>query len=509
MAARQAAEVERDRLAAGYDALGESQLDEAEALFRRAVKSNLRDADALAGLGNALLKKESFDEAKVTFEKVKAAAPKRPEGWQDSLRAAEFWSLVRGAEKLRGERACSGRGGAEGGAGAVAQGRAARGAGARQRDAGRRARREEAQALFEAINAVLNTSARCRGSSSCTCAPTTRRRRWPRTSGGGARHQGGAARHAGFRWRSCGARPVAKRKTLDYVGAEGRLDSARALDPENRNVLLDQAYNWLAQSKTAEARGAIDALAKLGHDKESKIAAAWVFSASSASRTPSTSCAACPRPSSTTARGGSASARDLQADIAQTVKMATRGKMLSAQARLTELQRQTREQPELTGLVANAWADIGKYDQALAVMYSVVDEGGKVAPTLKLQLAGILHKADREADLLDVLHELEVEPDSTPSEKQGLADLKVAYAIKRAYVAREGGLPGARLQPAAGPARGLPERPAPHDRARAPVRDGRRVRGGRRAVRARPDHTPRGPRAGQGAHRAAIEQYAN
>jgi len=440
VAAKQAADVERERLAAGYDALGESQLDEAEALFRRAVRANPRDPDALAGLGNAVLRKEGFDEAKSIFEKVKGLAPKRPEIWQEPLRASEFWSLVRGAEKLRGDKKL-----------VEAEASLREAMTKSPKDATHAElvlanvmldaeRWDEAQAMFEAIalkdpkhvgalQGLLELYLRADDEEKALAVNQRLAALDPKA----------ARRDVWIRSEVLRREAVAKRKQLDYLAAEGLLDSAKALDPENRNVLLDQAYNWLSLSKAPEARGAIEALQKLGHDTDSKVAAAWVYSTEERYQDAIDVLRGVPEAELDDGTRKLGRRLRIQADIASTVKMATRGKMLSAQARLTELQRQTKEQPELTGLVANAWADIGKYDQALAVMYSVIDEGGKVSPTLKLQLAGILHKADRESDLLEVLRELEVEPDLTPTEKQGLADLKIAYAIKRADLAREGG----------------------------------------------------------------------
>lgn len=438
--AKQAADAERDRLAAGYDALGDAQLDQAEALFRRAVKNNPRDADALAGLGNALLRKESFDEAKGVFEKVKAVAPKRKELYEEPLRAAEFWSLVHGAEKLRTEKKLP-----------EAETALREAIQKSPKDAPHAElalanvmldaeRWDDAQSLFEsiaekdpkhvgALQGLVELYLRA-GDEEKAIAANQRL---------AALDAKAARRDSWISAEILRREAVSKRQGGDLSAAEGLLDAARATDPENRNVLLDQAYTWLAEGKTAQARTAIDALQKLGVDKDSRIAAAWVLSAEQRFQDGIDALRGVPESELDDDTKRLSRRLKVQADLATTVKMAARGKMLSAQARLTELQRQTKDLPELTGLVANAWADIGKYDQALAVMYSVIDETGKVPPTLQLQLAGILHKADRDADLLAVLRELESEPDLTTSEKQGLGDLKIAYAIKRADVAREGG----------------------------------------------------------------------
>lgn len=448
--ARHAAEAERERLRTGYEAL-DSDPGAAEVIFRKAVKANPRDVDALAGLGNALLAKESFDEAREVFGKVKGVAPKRRELWEGPLRAAEFWSLVKKAERDRAE-------------GKLEEARA----GLEQaierspKDAAHAElvlanvlldgeRYAEAQALLEtmvekdpahapAMKALVELYLR---SGDLEKAIATNA--MLAALDAEAAHKEGWIRAEVLRRDA-----VDKRKIGLLSEAEALLDAAHATDPTSRNVLLEQVYTYLDLGKTSEARRAVGELERLAKarapetgapapDKEVAVANAWVLAGEERF---DEGLVALERIKDGELDPGTKKLKRrlrVQADVSHALKLAARGKAISAQARLTELQRQTRDEPDLMGLVANAWADMGRHEQALAVMYDALTASKAETPTLKLQLAGILHKADREADLLSVLRELEGEVNLTPPERKGLADLKIAYAVKRADLAREGG----------------------------------------------------------------------
>lgn len=474
--ARNAAEAERERLKSGYDALDRSDADLAEVIFRRAVKANPRDLNALAGLGNTLLEKQAFDEAKQIFERVKAAAPKRKELWEKSLRAASFWSLVHKAEADRA-------------AGKLDEARVGLEEAAKlsPEDAphaelvlanvlvDQRAY-AEAQAILEelvahdpkhvaAMKALVELYLRAGDLEKALAMNAALAQN----------DEASAYRETWLRAEVLRREAVEKRQAGALVEAEALLDAARATDPTSRNVLLEQTYTWLDVGKVADARKAIGELERLSKeapdkkdgagktgpegapDRDVLVANAWVLAAEQRFEE---GLDLLEHIKDADLDPGTVKLKRrlrVQADIAQALKLAGRGKLISAQARLTELQRSHREDPELTGLVANAWADMGKYDQALAVMYDALASVKTETPTLKLQLAGILHKADRDAELLSVLRELDGEADLTGPERKGLADLKIAYAVKRADVAREGGYLARAFNLLQGPLREYPQ----------------------------------------------------
>jgi len=477
--ARGAAEAERERLKSGYDALDAQNVDGAEVIFRKALKTNPRDLDAMAGLGNALLRKESFDEAREVFDKVKAQAPKRKELWDESLRSAEFWSLVKKAEAQRADgKLDEARAGLEE---AIAKS---------PKDAANAElvlanvyvdaqRFPEAQALFEVLaEKDPKNVAALKGLVELYLRSGDQKRALATNEALAAIAQTAAYKVNWIRAEVLRRDAVEKRKLGLLVEAESLLDAAAATDPTSRNVLLEQTYTYLDLGKNPEARGALDkldALAKskaletaLGPDgkpvspsaadagkpaapkpdlrdrkpavdKEVAIARAWVLAGEQRYDDGLDLLQALKDGELDAGTKNLKRRLQVQADVLQALKLAGRGKQISAQARLTELQRGTRDEPDLMGLVANAWADMGKYDQALAVMYDALSASKSETPTLKLQLAGILHKADREADLLSVLRELDGEASLTPPERQGLANLKIAYSVKRADIARESG----------------------------------------------------------------------
>lgn len=472
VAQRTAAEVGRERLKAGYDALDTSAIDEAELIFRKAVKANPRDLEAMTGLGNALLKKEHFEEAKDIFVKVRDGAPRRRELWEDSLRSAEFWSLVKKAEVARAEgrpadaepllRDAMAKSPADAGHAQLVlglaladEGRFGEAQATLEEVIGKKAEPGALAAMVELLmrkgdaKAALETNAKL-----AEVAPDK------------------AYKEGALRAELARRDAVEKRKAGLTTEAEAILDGALAQDPEHRASLLDRAYVELDLGKLGEARRSLDALKRLLKDdakraavapkaepgktavkvplamgsgpksvteKDAKVAEAWVL-AGEARFDEGLGVLEGVKDSDLDAGTRTLKRRlRIQADLSSALKLAGRGKLISAQARLTELQRATKDEPELAGLVANAWADMGKYDQALALMYEALTAQKKETPTLKLQLAAILHKADREAELLSVLRELEGESELTAPEQQGLASLKIAYSVKRADLAREGG----------------------------------------------------------------------
>lgn len=466
--ARSAAEAERERLKSGYDALDAENVDGAEVIFRKALKTNPRDLDALAGLGNALLRKQSFDEAREVFDKVKAAAPKRKELWEDSLRSAEFWSLVKKAEVDRAEGKLD-----------DARTKLDLAIQASPKDA---AQAElvlanvyvdgghfiEAQALFELlVEKDPKNAPAMKGLIELYLRSGDQEKALATNDALAALDPDAAWKETWIRAEMLRRDAVTKRRMGLLVEAEALLDAAHATDPTSRNVLLEQTYTYLDLGKSTEARGALDKLDKLAKDKplvpavgpdgkptaprpelqgnkptadkDVTVARAWVLAGEQRFDDGLEVLQGLKDNELDPGTKKLKRRLQVQADVLQALKLASRGKQISAQARLTELQRSTRDEPDLMGLVANAWADMGKYDQALAVMYDALTSNKSETPTLKLQLAGILHKADREAELLSVLRELDGEAALTPPERKGLADLKIAYSVKRADIARESG----------------------------------------------------------------------
>ena len=465
--ARTAAEAERERLKSGYDLLGQENVDAAEVVFRKALKVNPRDVDALAGLGNALLRKEAFEEARLTFDKVKTMAPKRKELYEDSLRSAEFWSLVKKAEVERADGKLDDAKAHLETAITVSPKEAKHAELALANVHVDAKRYTEAQALFEVLaeKDPKNTAA-LKGLVELYLRSGDQEKALTTNAALAAIDEKAAWKENWIRAEVLRRDAVEKRKIGLLIEAESLLDAALATDPTSRNVLLEQTYTYLDLGKNNEARGALSKLEALRKqdpeakpDRDVAIATVWVLAGEQRFDEGLDVLQGLKDVDLDPGTRKLKRRLSVQADVVQALRLAARGKQISAQARLTELQRSTRDEPDLLGLVANAWADMGKYDQALSIMYDALTASKAETPTLKLQLAGILHKADREAELLSVLRELADEATLTPAERKGLGDLKIAYAIKRADIAREQGFLARAFTLLQGPLKDYPDDP--------------------------------------------------
>lgn len=439
--AKQAADLGRERLKAGYNALDLEAVDQAEGIFKTQLLENPRDVDALTGLGNAQLRKERFAEAISTFEKVKELAPRRRDLWENAIRTATFWKSIREAEALRKE-------GRPAAAEPIVKAILATG-GPENHHAKLLlahlyvdlAKHAEARVLFEelvasdpkhvpALRGLVDLYLRS-GDEAKALATNAR---LAMIDPDAAMSEGRIRAELLYR------EALALRERGQLPEAEGLLDAAFANDPTHLEVLLAQAYVYLDLGKLADARRVVDMARRTTKDEPRvTIAEVWVCAGEQRFADGLALLSTLKDHELDPGTRGLERRLRVEGDVRDAVKQASRGKLISAQARLTELQRATRDAPQLMGLVANGWADIGKFDQALATIYEAITASKKDTPTLKLQLAGILHKANREHELVAVLRELETDGELTPPERRGLANLKIAYAVRRADVAREAG----------------------------------------------------------------------
>ncbi len=431
----------RERVKAGFVALEAGRADEAEALFRASVKADPNDHEAVSGLAAVLMKKERFDEATRLLTDLSKRVPKRRELWAEPLAISEFWAVVKRAEAAR------------------ADGKPAEAEKALHEVIASRPklmayaelvlanvlndlkRYDEAEPLFEKLIAADTTAVSPllglfelqlrRGDLEKALEINQRIKDLAPTQ---------AANDGSLRAEIL--RRSASIAKADGNVAEARriLEAALELDGKNRSVLIDLAYMLLGAKDLVGARRAVDQLLSLGaKDRDALIADAWV---AYAERRFAAGLEALDAVKDNRADPVLRELRrrfEVQVAVAEAVKLATRGKLIAAQSRLTETHRLCLDSPELLGLIANTWADIGRYEQALSAMYDALNADKSDSPTLKLQLAAILHKAKRETEFLSVMSEIEAAPQLTPDEQRGYSDLLIAWSVRRADKERERG----------------------------------------------------------------------
>ncbi|MGM0983716.1 MAG: cellulose synthase subunit BcsC-related outer membrane protein [Pseudomonadota bacterium] len=87
---------------AGYQALNQGRLSEAEQAFARARQENPEDADAIAGQGLAALRRQRFAEARQLLGQAMELAPERRAEWLGAYRSANFYARL-GQARAQGE----------------------------------------------------------------------------------------------------------------------------------------------------------------------------------------------------------------------------------------------------------------------------------------------------------------------------------------------------------------------------------------------------------------------
>lgn len=79
---------------AGYQALNQGRIGEAEQAFARAREDNPQDAEAIAGLGLAALRRQRFSEARQLLGQAMELAPERRSEWLGAYRSANFYARL-------------------------------------------------------------------------------------------------------------------------------------------------------------------------------------------------------------------------------------------------------------------------------------------------------------------------------------------------------------------------------------------------------------------------------
>lgn len=435
-------DVRGERIASAYEALGKKDSAQAEALFNRALAAKKNDVDALVGLASLALQAENFDRARELLQRVRKLAPRRRDLWERSLESAEFWAFVNEAKAA----AQAGRHDeAEAQLDRAMKRSAAHADDARLVLAGVYAverRYPEAEALYSRVlEQQPGKVAALRGLVEVYLA-TDRAEKALQTNETLTAASAADAYDVDFLESEVLRHQAAvKRAAGETQAARTMLDAAHARAPKNRRVGFDLAYADLELGDAEGARRVADELrqdAPTG-DRDVLRLRVWLLNAEGRYGDALEALGRIKEADRDPPLKALARKLEVQTEALVAVRQAQHGKGLAARHKLAELQRRFGTEPDLLALVAIAFADLGAFDQSLALMYEALAAAPEETPTLKLQLASILHRARRDDELLPVLRELGGESDLSPSERRGLADLQIAYAVRRADDVRERG----------------------------------------------------------------------
>ncbi|NWA26906.1 BCSC C-terminal domain-containing protein [Pseudomonas gingeri] len=222
----------------------------------------------------------------------------------------------------------------------------------------------------------------------------------------------------------------------DLPGAQKAYKEALADDPKNPWTRFALARVYLRDGQTQVARDLIDELLKQQPDQPDALYTStllsaelgeWVKAQRTLSRIP--------------AAKRSSDMNDMELDIRlhiQTelaVDVARRGQRQEAWALLSRSEPLAGQKPERVAVLASAYAEAGNPQQAVSLMRQVLDHSPST-PDLQLLYAGVLLKADQDAQASDILRDLQGKPMGETASKR-YEDLLFLYRIKQADELRE------------------------------------------------------------------------
>lgn len=89
----------------GFNSLESNQTGDAESAFREALEEDANDAEAKAGLGIVMLRRQRFSEARQLLQEAMDSAPERRDEWMQAFQSASFFERLASARQQaeRGE----------------------------------------------------------------------------------------------------------------------------------------------------------------------------------------------------------------------------------------------------------------------------------------------------------------------------------------------------------------------------------------------------------------------
>jgi tetratricopeptide (TPR) repeat protein len=426
---------------AGFEALERSDVDDAKRLFENAAANNKRDPQALVGLGVVALQQQDFVRAREIFTKVKTLAPDQPNLWQQSLRSANFFVLLR-------------------------EGEAARRAGRMEeadRKLGEAARLSpEERAVAEVARADL---ARERGAladaevmlkpileaepKNATALEALLRVQLAGLRGDDADETNGrlaeidparAFAPQKLRAELLRGQAAAARSGGALEKARTQLVEARRIAPESPEVLVDLAYLQLELDDIDGARAAADSLARLSpHHVEVVRLQVRMLEAERRYTEALQRLATFKDKDLDEVWRGVKERLEVRAEAGLLVGRAGRGALAGSRLRLADLERRIGGKPELILVVAEAWADIGDGTRAVSLAQKAAARVSELPVGSRLQLAAVYLRAERDTELTELLRDLGAESHLSPREKGDLDRLRAAQAVRRADRLRDRG----------------------------------------------------------------------
>lgn len=423
----------------GFNALDDGDLERAASRFQSVLAQRPNDADALGGMGVLRLKQEQFAEAVDYFNKAQRAGAGAGARYRQASNSANYWLLVRQASAARE-------------AGNLAEARSlleraqrldpneATGqvaladiqAGQRQYAVAEASYRRvlkahpgNADATRGLIDALI---AQGRNNEAVTLAQELTPAQRNQLGGLG-------------RMRAEQARAQARQLQLagDSAGARRALEDAMAADPTDPWVRLEVARNYLASGMKDQARAAMDnLLASNPGNPDALYASALAASEAGEWQRGLDLLEQVPAGRRTRDMGNLQRRMWVHAESERASELAKAGQQAAALGVLQQAERYAQQDAELTGAIAQGYADAGDDAQALNLMRSAMRRSVVPDVGMQLQYAAILLKTNQDMELAGLLRQI-AGANMTAQQRRGYDDLRVAYIVRQADALTQAG----------------------------------------------------------------------
>lgn len=424
-------------VARGLKALKEGDQATAEEAFQARLKARPDDADALGGLGVIRQQQNRLADA----EKLLAQATRQRDGshWQAALDDVRYWSALQQARD------------------ALAKGQAARalalvnqalrltpnGVDARlaladiqarqgQFDDAQRnyrqvlsLRRDDPQALEGLVNVLLKSGKNDEALQLINSLPAT-----------GQAKIGQSARLQALRATQLAA--LAEQRN-DLPAARSALQDALRYEPDNIWTRFALARLNLAMGEPQKARDLINAMLQAHPDNADALYVSALLSVQLGEWKAAQATLGRLRPDQRTPDMEALAADvSLNLQLSQAIELGKRGQRQEALTLLDRLQPLANNSPDRTASLASAYVDIGEPPRALALMRGQLQHTAAPSADFILQYAAVLLESGEDAQVNEILRDLQNKPLNAPTRKR-FDDLLHHYRIRQADQLRERG----------------------------------------------------------------------
>lgn len=424
-------------VARGLKALKEGDQASAEQAFQARLKTRPDDADALGGLGVIRQQQHRLAEA----EKLLSQATRQNDGsrWQVALNEVRYWSALQQARdaQAKGQTAQA----------QVLVNQALRlnpngvdarlaladiQAGAGQFDDAQRnyrqilnQRRDDPQAQEGLVNVLLKSGKNDEALQLINSLPAT-----------GQAKIGQSARLQALRATQLAA--LAEQRN-DLPAARNALQDALRVEPDNIWTRFALARLNLAMGEPQKARDLINAMLQARPDNADALYVSALLSVQMGEWKAAQTTLGRLRPDQRTPDMDALAADvSLNLQLRQAIELGKRGQRQEALTLLDRIQPTANNSPDRMASLASAYVDIGEPTRALALMRGQLQNTTAPSADFILQYAAVLLKTGEDAQVNEILRDLQNRPLNAPARKR-FDDLLYLYRIRQADQLRERG----------------------------------------------------------------------